>query len=74
VQKIVKYFYKKLVINLMKTCCICGAHWKDKQEETKPKECYHILIYGCRRCRKCSWDKNNNLDYFQFGEWFKEKL
>ena len=57
----------------MKTCCICGANWKAKQNEKKPRECDHSLIYGCRKCQKGSWEKNNTRGDFQFGELFKEK-
>ena len=57
----------------MKTCCICETHWKDTQKEKRPKESNHILIYGCRKCQKGFWEKNNNKGYFQYGEWIKEK-
>ena len=52
----------------MKTCCICGTGYKDRQKESRPKESDHILIYGCRKCQKGSWEKNNNRGDFQFGE------
>ena len=55
----------------MKTCCICDAHWKDRQGENKSKESDHTLIYGCRKCQKGSWERNNNRGDFQFGEILK---
>lgn len=57
----------------MKTCCICGAHWKDSQKESKIVESRHTLIYGCRKCQKGSWEKNNNRGDFQYGEWEKKE-
>ena len=57
----------------MKTCCICGAKWKDSQKECKPKEKNHTLIYGCRKCQKGHWEKNNNRGDFQYGEMPKKE-
>ena len=57
----------------MKTCCCCGAEWKDFQGETKPKESNHTLVYGCRKCQKGYWERNNNKGDFQFGEIVREK-
>lgn len=52
----------------MKTCTICKTHWKDSKREKKNVEKNHTLIYGCRRCQKGHWEKNNNHGDFDFGE------
>lgn len=57
----------------MKTCGICGTIWKDSQRENKFKESNHVLIYGCRKCQRGHWEKNNNRGDFNYGEFEKRK-
>ena len=57
----------------MKTCCICGTHWKDAQRENKLSERNRTLIYGCRKCQKGYWEKNNKRGDFGYGEFEKKK-
>ena len=55
----------------MRTCCICGTHWKESDKEKTFK--IHSLIYGCHKCYKGHHSKNEKQNYFMFGEFVKEK-
>ena len=54
-------------------CCICGAKWKSRQTETKPRASDDRIVYGCRKCHKGFWEKNCKRGDFDYGEWTKEK-
>jgi len=53
-------------------CCCCGTCWKSRQKEKTPRSADDRLVYGCRKCQKGHWEKNNNRGDFQFGEWTKD--
>jgi hypothetical protein len=57
----------------MKTCCICGTHWKESQRENKNLSSKESLIYGCRKCQKGWGMRDNRQSYYQYGEWVAKR-
>ena len=52
----------------MKTCGICGIHWKQNYQEQIYYLDRHRLIYGCFMCKLGDYEINGSHSLFNFGQ------